>query len=710
MTFTEADAERISRGGLEYGESNSAQLLLMAINGKVQPVVTMVSADWGKYIYNKNCIIRFQKHIGNCKMSMISCQDVAILRTLRITTVDNLAAESVADFAEYAPFVVGELPPNNWDQEVPCWLMWSTMNSESLVGHLLRNSTEFVHIHVTRTESMGLWANIERISMTEDDWRLFETSQLRVYSRRVEDLEQWATNTLQQGNTTTIVLNDAENIGQEGWNLMTRLMEMSSPGRSVYLSRMLGVRDDMEWPSNVAKKLSEATADGYWRSIEPRDQTLTSIVSRSDTPVRYDNIPARLNQVSRRAVRSMNGGATAPAADKEMLKTMLSHALEQVEDMKKEMTGLTRTATLMHERNVNLQRDYNKVRRELSDEQRARLEMNTTPGVDEAFIGKVVRQVLMETGKDGKMPELTEDEDEAANNNTDGGFMGGRIVKEVNSREEEDMFRKAEEKLRMISQRARTKHLELTQGGARATSTPIEWGTCQGETRAPALWMSGQETQPLIQRLVPCFREPAEDTQQAAASRKRKLDMEGLAGARQLARAGAMKPRLSAGDSEEECRPDRDVLRTEDVYKTPKASTSGKKPQAKVEPEKEKNPSRTLSLGEEDVDLVLHIAEDELDFEPDPPASILDDTQVLNLHKMLRFCNRSPLRRSPPVDSEEAKNTTVAIEMEKEKALAQCIYFISTIPYYLYHIYTDVGRPIAPEMNRLYPVLRILCQ
>ena len=104
-------------------------------------VVSLKTEDWGKRIFARNCVIRFQQREGHSKLTVISCKNLKILNSLEILTIGNFGPEALEDFAHFAPFLVGEIPQNNWTSEVPAWILWSTWPSD-LKCHILKSTSD----------------------------------------------------------------------------------------------------------------------------------------------------------------------------------------------------------------------------------------------------------------------------------------------------------------------------------------------------------------------------------------------------------------------------------------------------------------------------------------------------------------------------------------------------------------------------------------
>ena len=104
-------------------------------------VVSLKTEDLGKRIFARNCVIRFQQREGHSKLTVISCKNLKILNSLEILTIGNFGPEALEDFAHFAPFLVGEIPQNNWTSEVPAWILWSTWPSD-LKCHILKSTSD----------------------------------------------------------------------------------------------------------------------------------------------------------------------------------------------------------------------------------------------------------------------------------------------------------------------------------------------------------------------------------------------------------------------------------------------------------------------------------------------------------------------------------------------------------------------------------------
>ena len=145
---------------------------------------------------------------------------------------------------------------------------------ENLTCHLLAHTKEYAHVHLTLSESGGAWTTMEMPYIHEDDWSAFERCTQRWTTRRVENLWTWGCSNMQRGNWSIMDMSQKASLRSENWSLITRLLEMTSPGRSVWLSNQLKSNIDSDWPTDAAKEISTITMNGHWVHIKPPAEIL----------------------------------------------------------------------------------------------------------------------------------------------------------------------------------------------------------------------------------------------------------------------------------------------------------------------------------------------------------------------------------------------------------------------------------------------------
>ena len=369
MTFTAADKERMSKGGRSFGEDNGCQLVLMMTGGHINTIITQRCRDNGRDLISRNAVVRFHDFSRpNNIMVLITSQDTRILNSVRILTLGGMGPESISDITGYSPFLLGEVPQEKWDTECPAWLLYSEYE-DTLTCHLLAHTKEHAHIHLSLSESSGAWSTMEKPYLHDDDWNAFENCQQRWITRRVEHLWTWACSNMKRGAWTIMDMSQKSSLKCENWSQVTRMLEMTSPGRSVWLSNLLKSSNDSEWPTEEAKEISAINMSGNWVHIRPPIEILGSIcTSNGQEGVRYDNSPAAWADKRNWWPSRCN----SPQGDKDMMRSMVAGCLDEVDILKTELTGLNRTCEQMFKTNICLQSEVNTLRKKLTDSEHKR--------------------------------------------------------------------------------------------------------------------------------------------------------------------------------------------------------------------------------------------------------------------------------------------------------------------------------------------------
>ena len=216
-----------------------SQLILIGAAGKVNPVVTIRHHDWGRTLKCRQAVVKFHEYEmgSNSMLTMISSISTGILNSMKITTVLGLDPESVSDFSNYGPFILGSVPKSGWDKECPMWVLWSDWPSQLKI-HLVKKTLECMHLAVT-SEGEGGWPCTIKPYMSTKDYEDFEACEVRAMTRRVENLCSWANNNVETGNSRIIFLHEKNSLCGENWDLISSLLEASSPGRSAHIASLM---------------------------------------------------------------------------------------------------------------------------------------------------------------------------------------------------------------------------------------------------------------------------------------------------------------------------------------------------------------------------------------------------------------------------------------------------------------------------------------
>ena len=111
-----------------------------------------------------------------------------------------------------------------------------------------------------------------------------------------------------------------------------------------------------------------------------------------------------------------------------------------------------------------------------------------------------------------------------------------------------------------------------------------------------------------------------------------------------------------------------------------------------------------MSNNEEDLDLILHVSEDDkLDYEPDEPDKAIPDTtnntnKVQSNNDLLSFRNK--FRMAPRCDEEEPKLTWNGMDINVMIYLTQYLFYLNHYYYYLSYL-SHFGREIIPQIRNV---------
>ena len=523
LTYTDEDRLRLAKGGCSFGEDTGAQLIAISTAGNINPIITAKNYDWGRQMKCRQAVIRFHEHEGQSIFLLVTAINAGILASIKVTTLSGLGPEAAADLCHYAPYILSPAPTSKWDAECPVWMMWSTWPSQLKI-HVVRKSEVHCHLELT-SEGEGGWPCTLQPYMSEDDFANFEACQERYMTRRIEDLQSWANNKVEGGNSRTLHFKPNDSLSGEMWDTVSRLMEASSPGRSAYLAGLLGTGTGAGWALNAASEMSSVTTTGYWRANTNPVEYLSRILQvKPDALVRYNG-----EEVVPRAPRWVDGRVSgSPRCEKDAIRNVLSGAMEEIEILKTELTSQNRTTETFQKRNKTLQEDVSRLRQQLAESERRRYNLSLTSEesfnwpvedrekerakAEEKKIAKVVRHVMAAMDAiNVPNPEVEEAYRQAnADQEQDPYYPPGeRYVQEVDTEEDRLMKARAEIKLERISAEKRKREAEQEQealGDPQHASTPAvegcsAWGQQQGSILAPASF--GKITTDLIRNNFP---------------------------------------------------------------------------------------------------------------------------------------------------------------------------------------------------------------
>merc|ERR1711911_319474 len=194
------------------------------------------------------------------------------------------------------------------------------------------------------------YSTCEQPSMCEEDWTLFRQCTWRFDSRRVENLRGWASKNMKSGTYNCTFLRESDSLYGESWDLITRLLEFSSPGRAVTMAKELRSKGPITWNTDLAIYMSNISSNTHWSHVSPPAQVLTSIIedlSPTNGLVRYNT-----EAISIEERRWWTGRHSEPAVcEKDRLRELYGAAVEHSNVLRTELTQINRTADLFQKRN-----------------------------------------------------------------------------------------------------------------------------------------------------------------------------------------------------------------------------------------------------------------------------------------------------------------------------------------------------------------------
>ena len=128
---------------------------------------------------------------------LISTKSEEILKTICVVSVGDLQPEAVNNFCQFTPLIVGEVPEDNWEAELPILVIFSN-HPERLQAHVLRHTPQMMHLHLTEDED-GCFSTTERPYISVSDWAAFQSTDVRQMTRPCENLHMWAPRSLRRG-------------------------------------------------------------------------------------------------------------------------------------------------------------------------------------------------------------------------------------------------------------------------------------------------------------------------------------------------------------------------------------------------------------------------------------------------------------------------------------------------------------------------------
>ena len=147
------------------------------------------------------------------------------------------------------------------------------------------------------------------------------------------------------------------------------MLEFSSPGRAVTMSKELRSKGPITWNTNLAIGMSNISTNGYWSSVTPPENVLSSIIedmTSTNGLVRYNT-----DEMTVEEKRWWSGGYTATAnCKKDRLRELYGTAVEHTNVLRTELTQMNRTADLFQKRNSALQEELTSVKRQLNESER----------------------------------------------------------------------------------------------------------------------------------------------------------------------------------------------------------------------------------------------------------------------------------------------------------------------------------------------------
>ena len=479
LTVQQGDNKRLAKGGKSFGEENPSQILCILIGGHVRMLLTAKSHDWGKMMVSRHGFIKITKHNAQNKHLLVTSKDDDILGTTHAMYVGDLQCDAVKDLQHFAPIVIGDVPERLYEEELPVLIIFST-HHDRLQMHLLQNTKQHAHIHITRDEP-GDFEVTDKPYIPELDWARFEACDTRRMTRPTEDLKGWANANLRPGSFTITTCDVNNTANEETWCSFIRLLELTRPGIITQLTRETG----MEIGVKYVEHLSHIDGDA-WRLMEEPRVTLEQLVPYGNSAVRYNGqgakyLPKRWSP-SKYTEEEREGGPPA------MLKAMCARYADTCNGLKTELTDVHRTAETVIHRNMDLMTENNELRAEVK---RIRLVMaHMTDGVarDPNGVHQRVTPARRDTSpyrnvwhenEDGSIDNVAYMDEKRRRNAECEPFLQGTNVRETNSPRTERLEVNAERQLAIIAARSMCEEASFL-NSVRESSTP----SLQARTRS----------------------------------------------------------------------------------------------------------------------------------------------------------------------------------------------------------------------------------
>ena len=474
LSVQPGDKKRLAKNGYNtgYGEECPDQLMAMCVGGHIKLVLSAKCYDWGKQLWSRQCFMRLSEHDSQNKHVLLSAKDTKILKTIKVMQMCDLQPEAVTDFLNYAPVVVGKVPENKWEAKLPILLIFSDY-SERLQAHMLSNSEQMVHLHITEDED-GCFSTTERHYMNDLDWDRFEAAEIRRMTRPCENLQHWACHALRKGSWTITNCTDNNTLKDATWAAMTRMLERTSPG----IMNQLASESGLDLSTHYSADLSAIEGES-WKLTEEPMATLSQMVAKGNLKIRYNGESAKYVPRAwfpdKYSLEVREGGPLA------MLKDMCADYVDTCNMLKTELTTVNRTAETVIKRNMTLHTENKQLHKRVQGLMRQMAEMTVglmVPGEKEVpdMITPRPRDPSpyvnqWTTNADGSVDNVAYMEEKRKKNAACEPFLQGSKVREVKSPRTLQLELRAERRCATIRARGMCEDYQLRYGASNS-STP----------------------------------------------------------------------------------------------------------------------------------------------------------------------------------------------------------------------------------------------
>ena len=208
-------------------------------------------------------VVRHHGFRGLCKNLNFYSTHYELLNNIGVMQVDAFNPEGAEALKDLGTFTFGTTPGSNArNEECPLTIFFTRF---------------FLRVHVTKLEEFEDVCNIllvpemrpathrrwGRLSMSEEDWRIYQSGQSCGLSRPVENLQNWASSWLKSTEYSIQYHRDFDNWNDEATNILMSMVEFVSPGSAIYMQQKSGVN----LPMTTVRKITRRCPGGHYTHI-----------------------------------------------------------------------------------------------------------------------------------------------------------------------------------------------------------------------------------------------------------------------------------------------------------------------------------------------------------------------------------------------------------------------------------------------------------